>query len=229
MAEKFNFTYKVLSDKSQAPSGSSRTPSLGPVPTVVPVLDSFDLFPTRIWQSRLEPLLPHLDRWVKAVLAMRAAAPAPAGRTVRQGWNSEDMAVLEQPAFAALQPAVRAACAAALGEMGRSNIAFSLQSWINMHDRGGFNFLHMHEGSFLSGSFYLSAPPGSGQFVFRDPRPGVLHGCVKGGVPNGHADVHLTPSAGLLVLFPCWMEHYVEPHASDEPRITIAFNAVEVP
>jgi uncharacterized protein (TIGR02466 family) len=229
MAEKFNFTYKVLSDKSQAPSGSSRTPSLGPVPTVVPVLDSFDLFPTRIWQSCLEPLLPHLDRWVKAVLAMRAAAPAPAGRTVRQGWNSEDMAVLEQPAFAALQPTVRAACAAALGEMGRSNIAFSLQSWINMHDRGGFNFLHMHEGSFLSGSFYLSAPPGSGQFVFRDPRPGVLHGCVKGGVPNGHADVHLTPSAGLLVLFPCWMEHYVEPHASDEPRITIAFNAVEVP
>jgi len=27
------------------------------------------------------------------------------------------------------------------------------------------------------------------------------------------------------VLFPCWMEHYVEPHDSDEPRITIAFNA----
>ena len=68
-------------------------------------------------------------------------------------------------------------------------------------------------------------PPGSGAFVFRDPRPGVLHGFVKGGVPNGHADVHLTPSDGLLVLFPCWMEHYVEPHDGDEPRITIAFNA----
>ena len=95
------------------------------------------------------------------------------------------------------------------------------------HDRGGFNFLHMHEGSLLSGSFYLQVPPGSGQFVFRDPRPGVLHGFVKGGVPNGHADIHLTPSAGLLVLFPCWMEHYVEPHDSDEPRITIAFNANE--
>lgn len=42
----------------------------------------------------------------------------------------------------------------------------------------------------------------------------------------GHANIHLTPSTGLLVLFPCWMEHYVEPHESDEPRICIAFNAI---
>jgi hypothetical protein len=44
-------------------------------------------------------------------------------------------------------------------------------------------------------------------------------------VVNGHADVQLTPSSGLLVLFPCWMEHYVETHEGDDPRITIAFNA----
>jgi uncharacterized protein (TIGR02466 family) len=96
-----------------------------------------------------------------------------------------------------------------------------------MHDRGGFNFLHIHEGSLLSGSFYLNVPLGSGHFVFRDPRPGVIHGSVKGSVPNGYCDVHLTPSAGLLVLFPWWMEHYVEPHDSDEPRVTIAFNALD--
>jgi uncharacterized protein (TIGR02466 family) len=219
MAGKFSFTYKVLSDTSQ-------TPPQGAIATVAPVLESFDIFPTRIWQSHLEPLVPHLERWVKAVLAMRAASPKPAGRTNRRGWNSEDMAVLEQPEFAALRHAIRAACASALGEMGQGNIEFSLQSWINLHDRSGFNFLHMHEGSLLSGGFYLSVPPGSGQFVFRDPRPGVIHNSVKGGVPNGHADIHLTPSAGLLVLFPCWMEHYVEPHDSDEPRITVAFNAL---
>jgi uncharacterized protein (TIGR02466 family) len=219
MAGKFSFTYKVMSDTSQ-------TPPLGAIPAVAPVLESFDIFPTRIWQSRLEPLVPHLERWIKTVFAMRAASPKPAGRTNRRGWNSEDMAVLEQPEFAALQHAIRAACASALGEMGLGNVAFYLQSWINLLDRGGFNFLHMHEGSLLSGGFYLSVPPGSGQFVFRDPRPGVIHGSVKGGVPNGHADIHLTPSDGLLVLFPCWMEHYVEPHDSDEPRITIAFNAL---
>jgi uncharacterized protein (TIGR02466 family) len=188
-------------------------------------LESFDLFPSRIWQAHLSALAPQLQGWTQIVLAMRAASPKPAGRTVRQGWNSEDMGVLARPEFGALNQAIRVACASVLSEMGQEKIAFSLQSWINLHDRGGFNFLHMHEGSLLSGSFYISVPPGSGQFVFRDPRPGVITGSIKGGVPNGHVDVHLTPNAGLLVLFPSWMEHYVEPHESDEPRITLAFNA----
>jgi uncharacterized protein (TIGR02466 family) len=192
-------------------------------------LQSFDLFPTRIWQAHLPAFAAQLPGWIQLVLSMRAANPAPAGRTVRRGWNSTDMQVLERSEFAALHKAIRTACSQALEEMGQGKIPFSLQSWINMHDRGGFNFLHMHEGSLLSGSFYLSVPPGSGQFVFRDPRPGVLNGGIKGGVPNGHADVHLTPSPGLMVLFPCWMEHYVEPHEGDEPRITIAFNALDEP
>jgi uncharacterized protein (TIGR02466 family) len=206
------------------PASAAAAAAAAPTRIANPALRSFDLFPTRIWQARLDPLLPQLPRWVQEVLAMREASPSPAGRTNRHGWNSTDMNVLGQPAFAELQQAVRAACAAALAQMGRST-PFSLQSWINLHDRGGFNFLHLHEGSLLSGGFYLQVPPGSGQFVFRDPRPGVLHGCIKGAVPNGHSDIHLTPSAGLLVLFPCWMEHYVEPHDNDAPRITLAFNA----
>src|ERR1700722_5000340 len=218
MTGKLSFTYQDLSLSAS-----------GPVATAVPVLQYFDLFPTRIWQAHLVTLAPHLERWAKASLGMRAASPKPAGRTNRQGWNSEEMTVLERPEFAALKQAIHAACASALSEMGQSTIKFFLQSWVNLHDRGGFNFLHLHEGALLSGSFYISVPSGSGQFVFRDPRPGVIHGYVKGGVPNGHADIHLTPSAGLLVLFPCWMEHYVEPHDSDEPRIAIGFNAVDQP
>jgi uncharacterized protein (TIGR02466 family) len=219
MSGKFSFTFN-LGGKSAAPSAAAATAA-----AAVPALKSADLFPTRIWQAHLEALEPHMERWVETVLAMRAAHPEPAGRTVRHGWNSEDMTVLERAEFAPLREAVRAACGAALREMGQGERAFYLQSWINLHDRGGFNFLHMHEGSLLSGSFYLQVPAGAGEFVFRDPRAGVIHGYVKGGVPNGHADVHLRPSDGLLVLFPCWMEHYVEPHEGDEPRITIAFNA----
>ena len=189
MSGKFSFTFN-LGGKTPAPL----TPASASA--VVPALKSHDLFPTRIWQAHLDALDPYMERWVEAVLAMRAAHPHPAGRTVRQGWNSEDMSVLERPEFTPLREAVRAACTAALQEMGQGERRF-----------------------------YLRVPPGAGEFVFRDPRPGVIHGYVKGGVPNGHADVHLRPSDGLLVLFPCWMEHYVEPHDDDQPRITIAFNA----
>lgn len=217
MSGKFNLTFTV---------GNTGSVS-GQIPLLTPTLRPSELFATRVWQARLDPLAPYLQGWVEEVLRMRAANPQAAGRTNRQGWNSQDMRILERPCFAALRHAIRAGCNSALGEMGVHLPAFELQSWINLHDRGGFNFLHLHEGSLLSGSFYLQVPPGSGEFVFRDPRPGVLHSSIKGPQPNGHCDIHLTPSAGLLVLFPCWMEHYVEPHASDEPRITIAFNVNE--
>ncbi|HEY6515247.1 MAG TPA: TIGR02466 family protein [Steroidobacteraceae bacterium] len=190
-----------------------------------PALQSFDLFPTRIWQAHLDALQPRFAEWTSWVLELRANSPAPAGRTNRGGWNSGEMDVLERPVWAPLRQTIHAACAAALEEMGRGGRPFRLQSWVNLHDRGGFNFLHMHEAALLSGSFYLEVPVGSGPLCFRDPRAGVLHGNVKGAVPNGHADVKLKPSTGLLVLFPCWMEHYVEPHEGDEPRICIAFNA----
>lgn len=211
MGDAFSTTYRL--------GQAAATPSLQ--------LQPFDLFPTRIWQGRLDALQPRFAEWTSWVLALRAANPAPAGRTNRSGWNSNEMDVLEQPVWTPLRQLVHAACATALGEMGRGGRAFQLQSWVNLHDRGGFNFLHMHEAALLSGSFYLKVPAGSGALCFRDPRPGVLHGIIKGSVANGHADVHLQPSPGLLVLFPCWMEHYVEPHESDEPRICIAFNANE--
>jgi len=214
---KFNLTFGGAAPAARETAAAA--------PTVVPVLRPADLFPTRVWQAQLDALERYLPQWIEEVLAMRAADPEPAGRTVRAGWNSKDMAVLERATFAPLRDAIRAACASALAEMGQEGREFELQSWINLHDHGGFNFLHLHEGSLLSGSFYLSVPPGSGDFVFRDPRPGVIHGYVKGAVVNGHTDIHLTPSAGLVVLFPCWMEHYVETHEGDEPRITIAFNA----
>lgn len=193
--------------------------------TDAPELESYDLFPTRIWQAQLEQFRPRLSEWVAWVNALRAEQPAPAGRTNRNGWNSQNMTVLEHPTLEPLRRAVTLACGTALEEMGLGQQRFTLQSWINLHDHGGFNFLHMHEGSLLSGSFYLSVPPQSGALVFRDPRPGVLHGAVKGPVPNGHCDIQLAPSDSLLVLFPCWMEHYVEPHDGNEPRICIAFNA----
>ena len=223
MPSGFNFSYTL---------GDLRLGDLRPASPVVPpvaaALKPFDLFATRIWQAHPPVAAAQIDAWVALVIAMREASPRPAGRTNRRGWNSENMRVLEEPGFAALKEIVHAACSLALGEMNVQQ-PFHLQSWVNMHDRGGFNFPHVHEGSLLSGSFYLKVPQGSGKFVFRDPRPGVVHGYVKGAVPNGYSDIHLAPDTGLLVLFPCWMEHYVEPHNSDEPRVTIAFNAIAGP
>lgn len=189
-------------------------------------LSRHELFPTVIWQARLAQYDARLAAWAEAVEAMRAASPEPAGRTNRAGWNSQDNAVLDQPAFAPLGADIRRVVAGLIDEMAGTERDFVLQSWVNMHDRGGFNFLHMHDNVLLSGCFYIRVPAGSGPLVFRDPRPGVLHSPFKGNGANASKDVRLAPSAGLLVLFPHWLEHWVEPHDNDVSRIAIAFNAL---
>lgn len=199
---------------------------LTPAPTPAPAIQRHNLFPTTIWQVRLPALAGRFQEWVDTANALRAASPTPAGRTNRGGWNSTDFAVLQQDAFADLNAAIQTRCQTAFADMGAANLPFALQSWINIHDRGGFNFLHMHEGTLLSGCFYLQVPPGSGDLIFRDPRPGVLHASSKGSGANACKEVRLRPESGLLVLFPHWLEHYVEPHESDTARIVIAFNAL---
>jgi uncharacterized protein (TIGR02466 family) len=187
---------------------------------------SFDLFPTRIWQGRLDHLSAKFPQWTSTVEALRAASPEPAGRTNRGGWNSADLTLLDEDSFADLRDAVRAYCRHALKQTGLAEPEFELQSWANVHDRGGFNFLHMHDNCLLSGTFYLQVPEGSGDLVLRDPRPGVLNSFAKGSGANACKDIRLRPDAGLIVLFPHWLEHFVEVHGSDTPRISIAFNAV---
>lgn len=192
----------------------------------MPPARPYDLFPTRIWQVPLDRFSPRFAEWVAAIEALRAATPTPAGRTNRGGWNSTDNAILHQTIFDELHKAIRGYCLQAFAEMGLASPVFQLQSWVNIHDQGGFNFQHMHEGALLSGTFYLQIPEGSGALVFKDPRPGVLNAYAKGSGANAYKDIQLRPSAGLLVLFPHWLEHFVEPHCSDIPRICIPFNAL---
>ncbi len=210
-------------------TASSRTPASGLMstnPGRTLSVEQVSLFPTWIWQSRLTTLAPYFSTWSAAVTALREASPEPAGRSNRLGWNSADLAVLDRREFTELHGAVRACCRHALQQMAQGESAFRLESWINIHDRGGFNFLHMHDGALLSGVFYLQVPEGSGSLVFRDPRPGPINASFKGAGANAHNEVQLRPETGLVVLFPHWLEHYVEPHQSDIPRIAISFNVL---
>ena len=195
-------------------------------PKLPVAVTSHDLFATRIWQARLHKLAPRFPDWVAEVEAMRAASTSTAGRTNRHGWNSADFALFDQPLFVDLREAITGLCADALRQIHGAPVAFELMSWVNIHDRGGLNLPHMHEGCLLSGCFYLQVPQGSGPLVLRDPRPGVAMGLVKGGGPNAHTDVRLQPENGLAVLFPSWLEHFVEMHEHDIARISLPFNAL---
>lgn len=194
-------------------------------PANQPTGQIYNLFPTRVWRVHLNGLLHQTPEWIAAVDAIRAASPIPIGGSNRQGWNSSERAVLHMPAFASLHNEIRNVCVSAFEQMGLANPAFELESWVNMNDRGGFNFQHTHYGM-ISGCFYLRTPEGSGNIVFRDPRPAVEASYLKGPGINSFMDFPIKPEAGMLLLFPSWLQHRVEPHENDTPRISIAFNAL---
>ena len=44
--------------------------------------------------------------------------------------------------------------------------------------------------------------------------------------PNIEAEFTVSPRAGLILLWPAFLQHFVHPNLSEEPRISISFNVV---
>jgi hypothetical protein len=69
--------------------------------------------------------------------------------------------------------------------------------------------------------------PLSGVLEFLDPRAGV-DAVTAPGDPYGEP-FRVRPQAGLLVVFPSWLYHWVHPYSGQGPRIAISFNATMAP
>ena len=91
------------------------------------------------------------------------------------------------------------------------------EMWANVNGHANFNGAHTHSG-ILSGVFYLHVPANSGRLIFVNP-------AVRS---DGHllrkSNYAVNPERLACIMFPSWLEHYVEPNLSDEERISISFN-----
>ena len=111
---------------------------------------------------------------------------------------------------------------------GRGETRWTVDIWANVSENGGFNMPHIHGGSYWSAVYYVRAGEGEGgQLVLHDPRmPGLrMHAPglrFKDMGPDVRAE--LKPRSGLMVLFPAWLLHSVEPWHGDGHRISVAMN-----
>jgi uncharacterized protein (TIGR02466 family) len=92
-----------------------------------------------------------------------------------------------------------------------------ISMWANINYKNSFNAPHTHEGIF-SGVFYLTAPENSGKLIFKNP---VVRSETS---PYKLADYPIQPAPLACIIFPSWLEHYVEPSLSDEKRVSLSFN-----
>ena len=95
-------------------------------------------------------------------------------------------------------------------------------SWSVFLRPNGYHVNHIHNEGWLSSAFYVELPTSPPE----DPRAGW----IKFGEPGVPTEPRLgpehfvQPQPGRLVLFPSYMWHGTVPFASDERRITIAFD-----
>ena len=98
--------------------------------------------------------------------------------------------------------------------------------WSIINEEGSFNQKHHHSNSDISAAYYVSAHDECGDIVFYDPRPARVYKNPIAKSPNKlNATINsIKPEPGMLVLFPSYLEHSVNPNLSNKKRIVISFN-----
>ena len=189
-------------------------------------VETLNIFPTTIWTFDLSHLAEYFESWIAVIDEQKLADKKGHGRSSRNGWSGPKT-LFEHEQFEALFMECEKAFTAALLSTGMPNeFGFALEAWANVHEKGGYNKLHIHGDSLLTGVFYLATPKGSGAISFIDPRPGSYFSSNFGRHKSSKKELQLEPAQGSLILFPSWLQHSVEPHMADASRYSIAVNAI---
>lgn len=100
-------------------------------------------------------------------------------------------------------------------------------SWSVRLQRNGYHTMHVHPLGWISSAYYVQVPPEVSE-------SGDYGGGIKFGEPDidigpyGTARRIIQPQTGQLVLFPSYMWHGTTPFASEQERMTVAFDVIPV-
>jgi len=119
--------------------------------------------------------------------------------------------------------AFAAECAMDLG--GRRLRLDSL--WVNVLKPDGSHSGHIHPHSVVSGTVYVTVPPGSGALKLEDPRLPMMMAAPlrRDDAPEPlRTFVYAQPMPGTVFLWESWLRHEVAPGTGKGERISISFN-----
>lgn len=156
-------------------------------------------------------------------------------QSLRQGTETtQDLARSEDPIVQALFRAFAAPIARYRDHIGQGEDALRRRNrgptrfnggWSVRLHRDGYHTSHVHPRGWISSACYIQLPDcmSSGhtaEGVLSFGAPGMLT------TPSLPAELSVRPEVGLLVLFPSYFWHGTLPFHSDQPRLTVAFDAV---
>jgi uncharacterized protein (TIGR02466 family) len=190
-------------------------------------------FPTLIGQW-LVPDADLMNEDMRSLILSEESKYASLGRSNIGGWHSRtDFLNHPDSAVAALTTWITWAVNQMIGATagpGSLPSTVSLSAWATICRKGAYHAPHCHPDSAWSGVYYVDAGTItadrslSGVLEFIDPRAGV-EAVTAPGDPYGEP-LRVRPQAGLIVIFPSWLYHWVHPYAGHTPRIAVSFNVM---
>ncbi len=192
------------------------------------------LFPTPVAVAHLPDAAAFNEELARVILAREASHPG-TDHSNLGGWQSTwDLESWGGPAAARVLEAARGLATRLTADRAGQPVTvdWKLNCWANVNRRGHGNEFHAHPGAFWSGTYYVAdgGVGDGGEFEVQDPRgvapimyAPLLTFAGPGGASLGASEL-ITPAAGMMVLFPSWLQHAVRPYKGDAVRISIAFN-----
>ena len=192
-------------------------------------------FATPIYR-RLWPDAEAVNEGLLRIALEREKTDPSAGRSNVNGWHSsDDVFEWPYPEITTLRgwvaEAIRDMTNFALEGETRHPLDVEMGggAWFNLCRNGGYNKIHNHPECSWSGVYYVclgdahaDAPPDAGRIEFLDPRMGAMMLTPTG--PSASPKLRIDPTPGLMMVFPCWLYHYVNPFQGDGTRLSLAFN-----
>jgi uncharacterized protein (TIGR02466 family) len=172
------------------------------------------------------------------LLSLRATMPGESLAN-RGGWHSSgNLFGPEYRQFPGMRDAITRALSQYFAEAFgyRREIPLAVSGWTVINRAGDYNVPHNHAANLLSGALYLSVPEGmrGGAINFQDPRLNLNANETEGmrrlqvKPPWMGTRFSVQPSAGEIIVFPSWLNHWVDSFQCDQPdavRIVISFNS----
>lgn len=185
------------------------------------------MFPTFVWQTALkqEVYQPIDASIIKKLDEMRRSA---ADNRPGLGWQS-DQSLHELAEFQGLVACIFAAVNAVLEFLKIGHDGFEITGcWANVNARGVRHRAHSHPNNYLSGVYYVQVPDEANTINFHDPRVQMylIRPPVRELTRENTDQVVVSVQEGMLLLFPSWLQHSVDPNPCDEKRISISFNVM---
>ena len=101
--------------------------------------------------------------------------------------------------------------------------------WVSILRPGATHTGHIHPQSVLSGTVYVTIPPGAGALQLEDPRLPMMMAAPqrRSDAPeSSRTFVTLQPAEGAVFIWESWLRHEVQPGSAKAPRVSLSFNYV---